>query len=360
MDMYPMLFYMSITRFWLVQNDMPMYFQKFTIMLGLAIVLLLVPFSTNAQTHSVAPLIIDLELEKRDIIYREVTITNQGSRQVRIFPSVNAISLDDNGAIESFVEPAMIDDRTAAVTSWIEVPRGRIEIPAGESKTIPITFRVPPEVTPGEYHAIIGFGNGSNQPEAHAKVIAGTAPGTIVRIGVDIVQSQFLRLERFVVERFVTSNQEGTIRYVLHNPGEDPVTPGGEIIIYDNNGTEVYSLPVNPKQLVVEPNKNVEVIDSAPTDLRMGKYKAFLSVEYGKNLTASVHDTAFFYVMPIKQLLIVFGILLILAIAIALYVHRRYDIDDGYDDAMLADVPLFVRSERSESKDHDIDLSKKA
>ncbi len=312
----------------------------------------------NAATYSVSPLLIDLDLEKRDIIYKEITITNKDSRQVRIFPSVNEVNLDANGAIEAFVQPSMEEDRSTAITTWIQVPRKRIEIKPGESVTVPVEIKVHPDVKAGDYHAIIGFGNGSNQPEAHEKVMNGTAPATVVSITVDEVQNQFLRLSSFNVKRFVSDDPTNAIAYSLENPGDDPVVPGGEIIFYNNNGNEVATTPVNPEQLTVEPGKTVDLVAGVPDELGLGKYKAFLSVEFGEHLTASVHDTAFFYVMPLKQLLMIFGAVLALALIIALYVHRRYAGVDEYDDHIV-DVPMFIRSERSEGKDHDIDLSKK-
>lgn len=317
------------------------------------------PFLVTAASYSVSPLIIDLNLEKRDIIHKEITITNQDARQVRIFPSVNEVNLDADGAIEAFVQPSRIDDRTTAITSWLQVPRKRIELKPGESVTVPVEIKVHPDVKAGEYHAIIGFGDGSNQPQAHEKVMNGTAPATVVRISVDEVQNQFLRLSSFNVQRFVSDNSADTIVYALENPGSDPVVPAGEIIFYDNNGNEVASTPVNPESLTVEPGKSVEVLSAVPEELGLGKYKAFLSVEYGDHLTASVHDTAFFFVMPMKQLIMIFGAVLAVALMIALFVHRRYAGAEEYDDDVIVDVPMFIRTERSEGKDHDIDLSKK-
>lgn len=323
------------------------------------LVLLFAPLYSHAASYSISPLIIDLDLEKRDIVRKEITITNHDGRQIRVYPSVNEVNLDDDGTIESFVEPSMVDDRASSITSWIQISRGRVVIPPGESVTVPVTFKIHPEAKAGNYHAIIGFGSGSNQPEAQQKAMAGVAPVTAVTINIDKVQNQFLRLEKFTVERLVTNNSEGSISYVLHNPGSDPVVPAGEIIFYDNNGTEVFSQPVNSAQETVEPGDELAIVDEAPKDLKMGKYKAFLSVEYGEHLTASVHDTAFFYVLPLTQVLIIFGVIMILSIAIALYVHRRYDVAEEYEDAMMADVPLYIRTDRSQGKDHDIDLSKK-
>lgn len=317
------------------------------------------PLASAADNYSVSPLLIDLELEKRDIVNREITITNQSGRLIRVYPTVNEISVDGAGEIKGFVEPSRIDDRTSAITSWIQVPRKRIEIPPGESYALPVTIKLHPETQPGEYHAFIGIAQASNMPQAEQKVRNGVAPGVSMRISVDKVQNQFLRLERFTVERLITDNKTGTISYSLHNPGDDPVSPAGEIIFYDNNGTEVHSIKVNPDQLVVEAGESVALTADVPGEFSMGKYKAFLSVEYGEHLTASVHDTAFFYVLPVKLIIALFVVVLILSVFIGLYVHRRYDVVDDFEEGPVVDVPLYIRQERSASQDHDVDLSKK-
>lgn len=325
--------------------------------LFLVLVMWVVPFSVFGATYSVKPLLIDHELEKRDIMQEVITLTNHESRSIRIFPTVNEVAVTEGGAIQNFVEPSMAD-RTTSITSWLEISRARLELAPGETKELTLTIRVNPDVAAGEYHAFVGFPEGPNRDEAQKRVYEGVAPGTVVRIGVDKVQNQFLRLEKFVVERFVKSSTEGDISYTLLNPGTDPVVPKGEIIFYDNSGSEVSAITVNAEGTVIEGGKEVAFLQEIPSEMKMGKYKAFLSVEYGEHQSASVHDTAFFYVLPLTTILIIFAVVLVLAIVFALYIHRKYD--GGIDDSDGAEeVSLFIRQGVSESKEHDIDLSKK-
>jgi len=319
--------------------------------------LLLAPFLSFAATYSVKPLLINHELEKRDIIQEVITLTNHESRTIRIFPTVNEVAVTEGGAIQNFVEPSMAD-RTTSITSWLEISRARLELAPGETKELTLTIRVNPDVAAGEYHAFVGFPEGPNRDEAQRRVYEGIAPGTVVRVGVDKVQNQFLRLEKFVVERFVKNSTEGEISYTLRNPGTDPVVPKGEIIFYDNNGSEVSAIDVNTEGVVIAGGKEAVFLQEIPNEMKMGKYKAFLSVEYGEHQSASVHDTAFFYVLPLTTILIIFAVVLVIAILFALYIHRKYDgeIDSG-DGA--EEVSLFIRQGVSESKEHDIDLSKK-
>lgn len=309
-----------------------------------------------AADYIVTPLALNLEVNKRDIISETVTLTNKSDRLVRIYASVNEVSVDGDGVVKSFEQPSRAD-RTITPTTWVEITRGRMEIKPGESKEVPFTIRMNPNTQPGKYAVFIGFASASNAPQAQAKVMAGDAPGTLLSLTVDKEQNAFLRLEKFIVDRFVTEEKGGNLSYTLTNPGRTDIVPKGELIFYDNSGNEVSSVPLNPenKQVTAEGTEGFGV--AVPADLEMGKYKAFLSVEYGEHLTASVHDTAFFYIVPLKKLIAAFMILMILAVFIALFVHRRYDTEPAlveYDS-----VPMFVREGKSEKVHHDIDLKNK-
>lgn len=319
--------------------------------------LVFLPGIVLGANYTVSPLIIDLDLEKRDILTETITLTNNDSRVVRIYPTVNEITLGDTGAVQEFVEPSMIEDAKGSITSWLEISRARIELAPGESREIELSIKMHPETTAGEYHAMVSFPEGSNRPTAEAKVQTSQVPSTIVRIGVEQEQNQFLRLVRFSVERFIKATTEGQIAYVLHNPGDASVIPGGEVIIYDNNGAEVTAIPLNEEGSVLEPNAETQFDSQIPDGLKMGKYKAFLSVEYGDHQKASVHDTAFFYVLPIKMIIIIFIVVLSISVLVALYVHKRYDMDDE-DDGSGDRVAVYLRKGVSEGKDHDIDLKK--
>lgn len=310
---------------------------------------------TFAASHLVTPLVINLELEKRDIVTEYVTLTNTSSHIVRVYASVNNVAMDGEGVVESFVQKVEADRSTTA-TTWIEISRQRIELAPGEKREVPFTVRMNPETVPGDYNVFIGFAEGSNRPIAEAKVAGGLAPGTIVHISVDQTQDQFLRLEQFIVDKFVTKSDTQTLSFTLTNPGGVAVVPAGEIIFYDNSGVEVTSIDINTTGDSVPADGKNSFQMEVPHELSLGKYKAFLSVEYGEHLTASVHDTAFFYVLPLRQLIIIFLSILFFAILLALFVHRRYD--NGDDDGSEY-VFMHVREGKSEDQHHDIDLSKK-
>jgi hypothetical protein len=321
-------------------------------------ILFIIPHVAFAAAYTVTPLVIDKEMKKRDIITETITITNKEQGKIVLYPTVNEVSVSEGGTLQNFIEPSMTQDKATSVTSWLEIGRGRIELNPGEVKEVVLTIHVNPEVKPGEYHAFIGFPDGSNRPEAEAKLRNGQAQGTIVRIGVNTVQNQFLKLEKFSVDRFVKKASEGGIIVSLKNPGEDPVVPDGEIIFYNSKGIEIGAVDVNSEQTVIEAGEEKVFNLTVPNDMKMGKYKALLTVTYGKEQVTSLNDTAFFYILPLKILLITFFCVLFSTLLLALYLHRRYDMGEDHDPTVSA-VAMYVRETRSESKDHDIDLSKK-
>lgn len=304
---------------------------------------------------TVSPLILDETVSPRDIFERTVVITNDTALPIRLFPSVNAITLDDGGAIKEFI-PASVGDRSTSLTSWLAFPRGRLELPPGASTTLLISFSINPSAAPGLYHAFLGLGNGSNRDEAEAMVMQGNAPGIIIRVAVADTRIEALRLARFTVDRVIVREQSDTVTYALTNPGDMPVVPTGEVIVYNARGEEVASVALNDGARSVAPGETVELTAPITTTGLFGRYKAFLSLEYGAG-RATVHDTAFFYVAPWHYLLVLFAGLFLITLGVVFWWRRTLlPPDEEQHDGHVA---LHVRPGNTrEDHEHDITLTK--
>jgi hypothetical protein len=309
--------------------------------------------SLAAPSYTVSPLIIDETVEKRDIKEFTITLTNTGDTPVTIYPTVNNISVTEGGTIEAFI-PAVMSDRSSSIASWIEISRAGIDLRAGDTRTIVLTLRINPAAAAGEYHALVGFPFGGNRDEAERMVARGDAPGTVVSVSIEDKRTSLLKLSHFLIDRFVTSADNAAASYSIKNPGEETLIPHGEVIFYDSRGREVGTIPVNPEKIAIAPGEEYTFDAGVPADGLFGKYKAFLSVEYGTQNIASVQDTTFFYILPMKTILIILGMLLIVVISVSLYVHRRY-FDEVIDDGSEL-LPVHVRDTSSDPLHHDIDL----
>jgi hypothetical protein len=307
-----------------------------------------------AADYSVTPLLIENTVEPRDSFEESVKITNTTNRKIRLFPTVNAITIGDEGEVKSFV-PASMSNNATSVTSWIAVTRARVEINPGETIKIPVTFAINPNAVTGEYHAFIGFAEGSKREEAEQLVAEGRAPGVVVRLSLAEKRTEYLRLNRFVIDRFITKSADSTVTYELENSGGLPVTPAGEIIFYDNRGVELKTIAVNPEQKVILPNSR-ELFQSPLPELGIvGRHKALLNVSYGTIERANLYDTTYFNVVPLLYLALLFGFLLSLALLLAFWYHwSRPESHDTNEE-----VAMYVRSGvAGVQKDHDINLKK--
>lgn len=313
------------------------------------------PSATAASEITIRPFLIDETLAPRDTVQKLITIKSDYTyRKAVLYATVNEISVDNQGEIKQFITPVMTD-RTNTVTSWIEISRGRIEVPQQESREVPLTIRVHPYAEPGEYHVFIGLVEAPNRPTAEAKALAGDADGVIVKITIADKRSDSMRVAGFVIDRFVTGDDKRDINIEVENTGDIESVPKGEIVFYDSRGLEVSSVLVNAEGVSVPAGATQVIKASIPLKDGLGRFKANLTLKYGQNQTASLQDTTFFYLMPLHLLLLVFfGVLLSALFVVLLFRHVffSHEEEDGVDE-----VTMYVKEgHEAKPQDHDIDL----
>jgi len=313
--------------------------------------------SVYAETHVVSPMLIEHVFEPRDSIEHSIKITNTSDRKLILYPTVNEIILGDDDEVKDFVAPSMTD-RTSAVTSWLEIQRGRVEINSRETVKIPLIIKIHPEAKPGTYHALVSFPAGSQRHVAEVKIASRTVPGTMVRIDISDMTTSQLRLQRFSTERFVYNNDTESVSVMLQNTGDVPIKPRGEIIMYDTRGREISTVSLTEYTSVITPGNTDSFAVSLPKELGMGRYKAFLVLEYGDTQTATIYDTTFFTKIPMMFLLSVFILLLLSTLIISLWYHRRHRNTLPLMQAGET-IPFYVRSHiTATDNDHDIQIKK--
>lgn len=313
----------------------------------------------EAANFSVSPLIIDVDAEARESFSHTITLSSHNSNAMRLFASVHEITIGEESEIKEFV-PASMSDRTVAVTSWIQISRARIDIAPNEEKTVPLIIKINPNTPPGLYHAFVGFAQGPNRDVAEATIISGQGSGVVLRISVGGKQEEFLRLASFSTDRFSYKEGKGEISYTLHNTGDVPLSPKGDVIIYDSRGVELTTVALNADgSRIINPGEQATYHEKLPYLNHLGKIKAYLSLDYGTVNKASLYDTNFYYSVPWFYLIII--VLLLATVLTALIILFRRGASNVEPDGHEAyDLPLFVRDNRDHSEyEHDIDLKKK-
>ena len=277
-------------------------------------------FAQDASELSVAPAVIDEKAKARDILKESITITNTTNRKLNLYPSVNDV--DSLTGEEDFVSAQSAEDRAASLANWIELSRGVVELSPGEEKTIPFVIRVNLNALAGTYHAQITLAEGSTRSDAEKRDPLATL---MVNLEVQADIKEVLQLNKFVTDNVFFSGDDVLFNYQLENLGNQDLEPTGEIRIYDRKGREVTSLDINGKGQLVAPEEISQMASVWSAVNGFGKYKAFLTIDYGNTQTASVQDTIYFWIVPWKQLLALFVGSLIAVIFFALYFHRWFE-----------------------------------
>lgn len=295
----------------------------------------LAPVFSHAATQelSVTPVVIDDKAHARDILTETITLTNTSSHKLEIYPSVNNVAPKDGE--QPFAPAQGSQDLQASLANWIELSRGVIELSPGETRDVPFIIHVNLNALPGTYHAQISLFSGSTRDAAEA---AGSLADVTVNLEVQADVKEVMQLDKFSVGKFFLAGDDVRFDYQLENIGNQDLMPHGEIRVYDRTGSEVASVDVNKEGKAVSPEQIAQLASVWSAAEGFGQYKALLTVYYGKNQTASVQDTVFFWVVPWKQLLMIFVAGLIGVIIMAFYVHRWLEERHGMKPVSVAAV----------------------
>lgn len=302
---------------------------------GLAISLLLYGApSASAASLAVTPSIIDLKAEVRDILKESLTLTNNTARKLNVYAFVNNIAIQ--GGKQEFLDPSRAD-QSSSLANWIMIRRGVIELLPGEKKNIDFSIEVNLRAEPGMYHALISFADASTRDEAEARMAG--APSLTINLEVPEDIKERLQLKSFAPTKIFFPRFPVTFLYELENIGNRPISFSGEIRIYDRQGLEITSIPINNASAVIDPQANLKLASHwqgpEPGNRLLaqvvggfkgiGRYKAFLDLAYGSKERGTLQDTLFFWVIPWPLLLVVFGALLVLVVMMAYIIHRQYE-----------------------------------
>ncbi len=318
--------------------------------------LLFLPAFAQASEVTIRPFLIDVTMVPREAADETVVLkSTYPDRTSILYATVNEITVGTAGEILEFV-PSVMSDRTNSITSWIEITRGRIEVPANETVELPLNIKIHPFAEPGVYHAFVGFSEVKKRQDAEAMALRGAADGIIVTVTVADERVDSMRISSMTVDRFITNSDQQQLLITVENSGELESTPAGEIIFYNNRGQEVSALPFNTEGVSIAPSETKTYTTNIPLGASVGRYKANANLVYGTNQRANLFDSAGFYMLPLYYLYIAIGLLSVLLLVVFLLMRRGSTFVQSAEAG--DDVPLFIRDgHKPQPKDHDIDLT---
>ena len=268
----------------------------------------------------VTPVVIDEKGKPRDILKQSIKITNTSERKLQLYPSVNDVHKVEGE--QEFVPAQTGDDKKESLANWIELSRGVVELGPGEEKEIPFVIRINVTAVVGSYHAVISFSEGGARSAAEAKPALGEVT---VNVEVQDDVKEIMQLNKFGTDSFFLSGDDILFSYNVENIGNQELQPKGEIRIYNRRGEEVAAVPVNGDGKTISPSQMSQLASVWSGAEGFGRFKAFLTVNYGKVQTASVQDTVYFWIVPWKQLLMLVVVTALMLLVFAFYFHRWFE-----------------------------------
>lgn len=297
-----------------------MVYRTFTALVLGVILFAWVPSMVHASAElEVTPAVIDEKGKSRDIMRETITIKNNTNRVLALYPSVNDVDVSEGK--QTFISAQNARDAQESLANWIELSRGLIQLGPGETREVPFVIHANMNALSGNYHAVISFSEGDNRENAENRSALGT-----VSVNVEILSDtkEILQLGKFVTDGIFFTGDDVLFKYQLENIGNAPLTPGGEIRIYDRKGAEVAAVDINKEGKTITPEQLSQMASVWSGAEGYGKFKALLNVNYGSGKNQSVQDTVFFWIIPWKQILVLFTISIVLVIGGTLYFHRWY------------------------------------
>ena len=268
----------------------------------------------------VNPRLIDEQAKFKEIFDYDIKFKNVSDRKIEIYSIVNDMS--DEGLVEEYNGPGSAD-RTNSLASWINFKRGVIEIDPGEEVTVPLNITINDYAVPGKQYAQIVFPYGRNRVVAKERMEKEVFAKIMININV-----QDNIIEKAQIKRFLTSKKIFTslpISFILdiNNFGNRDIKPEGYIYVYDRRDREVAKIKANPGDIEIVPEAEIDLMPVWENDVKFGKYKAKLELEYGQKDIRDLQDTVFFWVMPLKWLIAIGSGLFFIVVLMTFVIFRR-------------------------------------
>lgn len=322
--------------------------------------LLLVVSNVHAQNDiavRIQPSEIHEQTDPGGMVTGSLTITNEsGGRQEYYLHTRDITDVDINNR-PSF--SSSTSNNSSDASAWIHLNSASVSLEVGESASVPYSIAVPTDASPGSHYAAIFVTR-----EADTLTQSGAGVGfnvvSLIEIRVSGDARVALAIDSFSTDHSVYGDLPVQFAVVLENTGSVHLKPTGIISITDMLGHQVGTVTVNEKGGGVVAHKksrfetNWQSVPSERSSFLFGRYTAVLSIVYGDSQRGkdTTSWTLTFWIIPWKQVGLVFGVVLTLVIvfivSIRTYIRRTLQRSGHRVEAHAASSPAsFGRRMRS-------------
>ncbi|MFH1246676.1 MAG: hypothetical protein V1489_02805 [Candidatus Liptonbacteria bacterium] len=283
-------------------------------LLVFALALVLNTGTPIARAVTVGPVRINLNADPETSVKSSMFVQNESSEAQVFFPSYEGFTEVDGQKIFS---KSISND----LPEWFDLPKS-LEIPAGESRDIPFTIRVPKDAGPGSHYAVVWW---SSAPPSNdgSKMAVVTRAGVLVYLRVSGDVHEEGSITSFGAKSMFAFSLPLDIATKFHNSGNIFVTPEGTVSLKNILGKTVSVSQVNGYKYIVMSGSDYTFNNQLnPPGVSVGLYKLQVDLTYGEKQT-SIIKTAWILILPTWLLWCILGIIVLLFILPKIL--RRYN-----------------------------------
>lgn len=291
----------------------------------------LFPFVVSAQALSVTvtPPLIQLTIGPGESWQSALKIVNTNSYEVTYYATpVDFEAAGEDGKPE-FIPLLDTSEAASTLGHWIEITSEPVAVPAGTSREVPFTVRIPENAPPGGHYAavLVGTMPGDVVFEGSGVKVSGFVSSLLfVRIKGDIEEKGRIREFRSVASLYQSPKADFVLRF--ENVGTTHLRPQGDITLYNMWGKERGKVQLTQKSgfgnvLPDSVRRFAFSWEGEQSILDIGRYSAVVTLAYGDDQKQNTSATAYFWVVPVVPVSITLGSLLGFIILVA-WLIRRY------------------------------------
>lgn len=283
---------------------------------------------------SVTPTLFEMSAVPLQAWNSSIKVINSNNQDLTVY--ANVVNFAPQGEIGHGKFLPVFEEFTEGKTlaEWITVSEKPYIIPTESSMSIPLTINVPEDASPGGHYAAIMIGTKPSNDNRSLNVATAQIVTSLffVRIEGDVVENGVIRTFRAGDSFVETPEVDFEVRF--ENKGNVHLQPQGEIVITNMWGKERGIVPINRQthfgNVLPESVRQFSFTwkgEQSITDI--GRYKAVITLAYGQDQRKFVTQPTFFWVIPIKAVLIVLSslvaILFLVSWSIRSYIRRMLE-----------------------------------
>jgi hypothetical protein len=273
----------------------------------------------ESESIKIQPTLIEEKVEPGKSFSSVLHATNLGST-VQVY----AVSVRDIESIDEEGHPVFAKEHESTgfeLSSWVKAAKAEITLAPGATGDVPFTVTVPSDASPGGHFGTIFLSTKSGEKPKTVGATVGYQVGAILSFQVAGDIKEEARIRQFVSDRTIYGEPKAVFHVKVENLGNTLIRPRGLLEIVDMFGKKTVTLDLNESEAAILPHTVREFTVTWDDDrVRMGKYQAIASLQYGDEVKHTIFQELSFWVIPSKVVLPVLGVIFLVALILYLWV----------------------------------------